>query len=455
MMINKNLLECFNKVSTEINESTLKKLDKEIRVTLFECQQIGEDIAVRMELPMDKWAIKTRHEFCEDVYYACVREITYQNELSYKFVGVAVRGNLASWYANALSTYKNAPHEWQSETEKSIINLFKSKYPQRKDEISESLNNSDDDVQYGVHSYSQQDIIFRGTEEECADFIEKHSLWDDAEVYRIEKDDKYYIKEDRGNFKKSVPEYLWSDVCSNRLDKVKAYFERPNAQVNRRYNRFNMEHSLIMGALRNGNLEMVDLLRSFGETILDDEQNEFNKLNLYYEENPQYVRQSKSNSNKNKKEITIDTVDSDAATNESYKINEGIFKSKLVFNVFVSTYTDNKDSAYALVNQLNNYYADYYKTKIENIDRYSYSHAKIEIDVTDYVKKAVKNGEDRVSFYLEGDETSSRRLQFSSKESGQGTSKLVFSDSQKGTFTTALPFSPINPWDNAAELVSN
>ena len=450
MMINKNLLECFN-TPAEINESAVKKLDKEIRVTLFDCQQIGEDIAVRMELPMDKWAIKTRHEFCEDVYYACVREVTYQNELSYKFVGVAVRGNLASWYANALSTYKNAPHEWQSETERSIINLFKSKYPQRKDEISESLDNSNNDVQYGVHSYSQQDIIFRGTEEECADFIEKHSLWDDAEVYRIEKDDKYYIKEDRGNFKKSVPEYLWSDVCSNRLDKVKAYFERPNAQVNRRYNRFNMEHSLIMGALRNGNLEMVDLLKSFGETILDNEQNEFDKLNLYYEENPQYVRQS------TKKKVTTDTIEESVDSklidkavelyinkinpygfnnspfdneedyikeikstmsdkkyaqelineykneedeyskefisilkqlhglNENLSLDEGIFKSKLVFNVFVSTYTDNKDSAYALVNQLNNYYADYYKTKVENIDRYSYSHAKIEIDVTDKI----------------------------------------------------------------------
>lgn len=79
----------------------------------------------------------------------------------------------------------------------------------------------------------------------------------------------------------------------------------------------------------------------------------------------------------------------------------------------------------------------------------------VRIDVTDYVKKAVKKGEDCVSFYLEGDETSSRRLQFTSKESGKGTAKLVFSDPQNGTFTTALPFSPINPWDNAAELVSS
>jgi len=79
----------------------------------------------------------------------------------------------------------------------------------------------------------------------------------------------------------------------------------------------------------------------------------------------------------------------------------------------------------------------------------------VRVDVTDYVKREVENGERYISFYLEGDATSSRRLQFTSKESKQGTAKLVFSDPTKGAFTTALPFADINPWDNAVELVSN
>jgi hypothetical protein len=48
--------------------------------------------------------------------------------MGYKHLGYAIRGDLAPWYANALSIYKNAPNEWQSRVEKEIIGLFKSKY---------------------------------------------------------------------------------------------------------------------------------------------------------------------------------------------------------------------------------------------------------------------------------------------------------------------------------------
>lgn len=56
----------------------------------------------------------------------------------------------------------------------------------------------DDDAQYGVHSFSQDAIIFRGTEEECGKYIDQHKeLWDDAEVYRMTPDDLHYRKEEK------------------------------------------------------------------------------------------------------------------------------------------------------------------------------------------------------------------------------------------------------------------
>ena len=169
------------------------------------------------------------------------------------------------------------------------------KSPKQAAAIAYSIKNKNENVtnndnQYGVHSYSQQSIIFRGTEEECAKFIEDNKLWDDAEIYTITPDDKHYIKEDKGNIKKEVPNFLWTDVCSNRLDKVKQYFEEHPNLINRRYNRFNMEHSLIMGALRNGNLEMVKLLKDLGETILDHEQKEYDDRLKEFEEYPQAIR---------------------------------------------------------------------------------------------------------------------------------------------------------------------
>ena len=52
------------------------------------------------------------------------------------------------------------------------------------------------DVQYGVHDFNQQSIIFRGTEDECAEFIDSNGLWDDAEIYTIMPDDPNYLKEE-------------------------------------------------------------------------------------------------------------------------------------------------------------------------------------------------------------------------------------------------------------------
>lgn len=52
-----------------------------------------------------------------------------------------------------------------------------------------------DKVQWGVHQFSTNSIIFRGTEEECAKYIDdRPELWDDAEVYFMTPDDPHYIK---------------------------------------------------------------------------------------------------------------------------------------------------------------------------------------------------------------------------------------------------------------------
>lgn len=62
--------------------------------------------------------------------------------------------------------------------------------------IDENLCESSN-VQFGVHQFSTSSIIFRGTEEECGKYIDKHKeLWDDAEVYMMTPDDPHYKRTD-------------------------------------------------------------------------------------------------------------------------------------------------------------------------------------------------------------------------------------------------------------------
>lgn len=59
--------------------------------------------------------------------------------------------------------------------------------------IEESL---EENVQYGVHQFSTDSIIFRGTEEECGKYIDNNkNLWDDAEVYMMNPNDPHYKKD--------------------------------------------------------------------------------------------------------------------------------------------------------------------------------------------------------------------------------------------------------------------
>lgn len=69
---------------------------------------------------------------------------------------------------------------------------------------------------------------------------------------------------------------LWTAVCLNDIPTVKNYFSS-GGQINQRYWKFGTNHSLIIGAVRNGYVEMVRLLRRYGETIEEHEEDEYKK----------------------------------------------------------------------------------------------------------------------------------------------------------------------------------
>lgn len=94
---------------------------------------------------------------------------------------------------------KDEPWKWNNEEQAYLLTGPNNK--QYKKVCIESLSdsksvNESDNVQYGVRQFSTGSIIFRGTEEECGTYIDKHKeLWDDAEVYRMEPGDPYYKNE--------------------------------------------------------------------------------------------------------------------------------------------------------------------------------------------------------------------------------------------------------------------
>ncbi len=90
-------------------------------------------------------------------------------------------------------------------------------------------------------------------------------------------------------------DYLWTAVCSGDLATVEEYYTAGgNADV--RYAKFGDNHSLIMGALRNGQVEMIRLLCSHGEDIEDFEEDEYRKLiePLYEKYNKSEIEQLKT-----------------------------------------------------------------------------------------------------------------------------------------------------------------
>ena len=66
---------------------------------------------------------------------------------------------------------------------------------------------------------------------------------------------------------------LWPAACSNDQKTIREYFDN-GGQRNLRYRAFGRDHSLIMGAYRNGFMDMCELLISYGETVTDAEKGE-------------------------------------------------------------------------------------------------------------------------------------------------------------------------------------
>lgn len=54
--------------------------------------------------------------------------------------------------------------------------------------------------QFGVHLFSTDSIIFRGTEDECGKYIDdREEIWNDAEVYMMTPSDPHYLQEGTGS----------------------------------------------------------------------------------------------------------------------------------------------------------------------------------------------------------------------------------------------------------------
>lgn len=72
---------------------------------------------------------------------------------------------------------------------------------------------------------------------------------------------------------------LWAAACSGDNDTLFDYYAE-GGEPNRRYTKFNRERSLISGAYRNGQTETVDLLLTYGETVMEHERQELREV--YY-----------------------------------------------------------------------------------------------------------------------------------------------------------------------------
>ena len=93
-----------------------------------------------------------------------------------------------------------------------------------------------------------------------------------------EAEENTEIDWDKPRYGDDILDNMWTAVCSNDLNYVKNAFNKNMIKPNTRYQTGTGKHSLIMGALRNNNFEMVDLLKSFGEKIQKSELEEYKKI---------------------------------------------------------------------------------------------------------------------------------------------------------------------------------
>ena len=91
-------------------------------------------------------------------------------------------------------------------------------------------------------------------------------------------------KTDSIKYGKDELENLWIAVCCNDIEFMKNYYAN-GGTPNKRYKKFNYDNSLIMGALRNKNYDMVDLLIRNGETLVAGEIDEYKRLMIVHNYN--------------------------------------------------------------------------------------------------------------------------------------------------------------------------
>lgn len=70
-------------------------------------------------------------------------------------------------------------------------------------------------------------------------------------------------------------EGAWEAVCSGDVDFIKMAYDNKLLTAPHSYKAFGKEHSFIMGALRNGQYDMVNILAGYGETIFEHEAAEY------------------------------------------------------------------------------------------------------------------------------------------------------------------------------------
>jgi acylphosphatase len=119
--------------------------------------------------------------------------------------------------------------------------------------------------------------IYENKEEADKDYLSRCDIIKDGEEFKSEEpiEEAEEINPDEPQYGEDMLENMWTAVCSNDLNYVKNAYNKNLIQPNTRYTTGSGRHSLIMGALRNKNYEMVDLLKSFGEKITKSELEEY------------------------------------------------------------------------------------------------------------------------------------------------------------------------------------
>ena len=144
-------------------------------------------------------------------------------------------------------------------------------------------------------------------------------------------------------------ENMWTAVCCNDIIYVQNAYNKHLIEPGKRYKAFGKDHSLIMGALRNNNYDMADLLKSFGETIRKDEVDEYKNImaKRVYEDELTKTAKDESKKEENKTEDYWDATE----------IDRDLFLSLMKFNFG----TDSKGNNYIITadgNDIKRFYAE-------------------------------------------------------------------------------------------------